>query len=319
MLDFLINTYEANLACAYINKFTSINDISSYRNNRLDDNNAYHDDVSCMNYIEEIADYLSTKNGEELALNRYEQEIDAVLYQYTKSEKEEKDIKTKLKRYIKKHRITDEDLVWIDKKNIRLCNWIWYLFHSNTHIKVTQRNTIKNIRLNTNSNTHAERYISIIDFFKTSDYAREDKISLINKLKFIWSEKIITYRKITDFIEEKNIKQSVWAHNYIVKTFKPRFNRYYFNINSEKDYYYIVICYFDGIDNVYEKNDKFTKLKQAWSQKKYREDNNGKKSYSFNMSIDIANKLDVLSIYSNRSKNYIVEELINNEYLKLKK
>lgn len=37
------------------------------------------------------------------------------------------------------------------------------------------------------------------------------------------------------------------------------------------------------------------------------------------MSVDIAKKLDVLAINSNRNKNYIVEELIKNEYLKLKK
>ncbi|KJF97228.1 hypothetical protein UB34_14035 [Photobacterium leiognathi] len=118
---------------------------------------------------------------------------------------------------------------------------------------------------------------------------------------------------------KKNIEQAIWAYNYIVKTFKPRFDREYFKINNENDYYNIVICYFDGIINAYEKNDKFTSLKNAWSQKKYRDDNNGKKSYSFNMSIDIAKKLDILAANSNRSKNYIVEGLINTEYLKLKK
>jgi predicted transcriptional regulator len=37
------------------------------------------------------------------------------------------------------------------------------------------------------------------------------------------------------------------------------------------------------------------------------------------MSVDIAKKLNILAINSNRNKNYIVEELINNEYSKLKK
>ncbi|PSV87513.1 hypothetical protein [Photobacterium leiognathi] len=306
MIDFLINRYEAKLAFSYINEFTEIEDIE------LDNEDIYS--------ITEIINDSLFPDGDKVTLNKYEQEINDVLYNYAKTEKEEKEIKRKLRNHIKKHRLTDDDLIWINKKDIRLCNWIWYLLYSKSYKEMIRRgNNINDITLYNNDNTHEERYISIINGFKKSNYKKEDKILFINDLKSIWSGKIITYRKVTDLIDEKNIEQAIWAYNYIVKTFKPRFDREYFKINNENDYYNIVICYFDGIINAYEKNDKFTSLKNAWSQKKYRDDNNGKKSYSFNMSIDIAKKLDILAANSNRSKNYIVEGLINTEYLKLKK
>lgn len=311
MIDFLINRYEAKLAFSYINEFTYIEDIEDIEDIELDDK-------GILSIIGSINNSL-VPDGDKVKLNKYEQEIDNVLYRYAKTEKEEKEIKTKLKNHIKKYRLTDEDLIWINKKDIRLCNWIWYLFYSRSYNKIIKRNTINDIILDNNDNTHDERYISLINSFKKSNYTKEDKILLIDKLKAIWSEKVITYRKVTELIEEKNTKQSIWAYNYIIKTFNPRFDRNYFNINNEYDYYHIVICYFDGIDNTYEKNDKFTSLKNAWAQKKYRDDNNGKKSYNFNMSVDIAKKLNILAINSNRNKNYIVEELINNEYSKLKK
>ncbi|WP_229624158.1 hypothetical protein [Vibrio parahaemolyticus] len=224
-----------------------------------------------------------------------------------------------MEKEIIRNRLSDEDLIWIDKNNIRLCNWLWNLINKRRTTYRFRNIDINEIYLDRNSNTNIERYNSLINSLYKLNTSKENKIKFINKLKKIWISDIIKYTKIKDLINEKDLNQTKWAYKYIEKTYNKRLSRDTININNDGDYYHVIICYFDSIENLYEKNDKFTRLKQAWSQKKYRDNNNGKKSYSFNMSVDIAKKLDVLAINSNRNKNYIVEELINTEYLKLKK
>ena len=297
MNNFLINTFEADIACDYLNEHIG-----------------RFDRINLLN-INEDEDEDETKK--ELII--YEKKIQDFIYRESENNKDEKEKTKELKKEIISNRLSNDDLIWIDKKNIRLCNWLWSLIkkrRSNYRIRTINTNEIN---LDRNHNTYIERYNSLIKLFNKLNISKEKKIELINELKEIWSDDIVKYIKIKDLINENNTTQIIWAYKYIEKTFNKRLNSDIFNIDNDDDYYHIIICYFDSIENSYEKNDKFTSLKNAWSQKKYRDDNNGKKSYNFNMSIDITKKLDILSIKSNRSKSYIIEELINSEYMKLKK
>ena len=58
-------------------------------------------------------------------------------------------------------------------------------------------------------------------------------------------------------------------------------------------------------------------MKKTWSQRKYRDKNKEKKQYSINMSQDIGDILDKLSLARNENKNAIVEALIRAEYEKI--
>lgn len=58
-------------------------------------------------------------------------------------------------------------------------------------------------------------------------------------------------------------------------------------------------------------------IKRAWNQRTYRERNKTKKQYSINMSHDVGDILDKLSLARNENKNAIVEALIRAEYNKL--
>ncbi|WIG76976.1 hypothetical protein KFZ67_11710 [Photobacterium damselae] len=294
---FLINEFEAEIASNYLNEKVGnfdrliLLDIDEYK---------YEDKIK-----KELIDY--------------EKKIKNFIYKNSENNKDEKEITKELEKEIIRNRLSNEDLIWIDKNNIRLCNWLWSLINKRRTTYRFRHIDINEIYLDRNSNTNIERYNNLINSLYRLNTSKENKIEFINQLKKLWTCKIIKYTKIKDLINEKDINQTIWAYKYIEKTYNRTFSRNTININNDEDYYHVIICYFDSIENQYEKNDKFTRLKQAWSQKKYRDNNNGKKSYSFNMSVDIAKKLDVLAINSNRNKNYIVEELINTEYFKLKK
>ncbi|MGF1828910.1 hypothetical protein L4D04_06890 [Photobacterium angustum] len=293
MNAFLINKFEADIACDYLNEHISRFNKFRTINRRGNDNTK-----ELNNYWLEIIDFINHKY---------------------RNDKDKKEFIESLKKEIINQRLSSEDLIWIDKSNTRLCNWLYVLLKKRGGDYRFNSINIGEMYLGRKSYTNIERYNSVINILTNLYASKDDKIEFINRLKKIWSEEVVKYRKVKDLINKNNINQTVWAYEYIEKTFNKKSNKSTFNIDNDSDYYHIIICYFDSIENHYEKNDKFTKLKNAWSQKKYREDNNGKKSYSFNMSIDIAKKLDILSENSNRSKNYIVEELIKNEYLKLKK
>lgn len=294
---FLINEFEAEIASNYLNENVGnfdrliLLDIDEYK---------YEDKIK-----KELIDY--------------EKKIKKFIYENSENNKDEKEITKELEKEIIRNRLSNEDLIWIDKNNIRLCNWLWSLINKRRTTYRFRHIDINEIYLDRNSNTNIERYNNLINSLYRLNTSKENKIEFINQLKKLWTCKIIKYTKIKDLINEKDINQTIWAYKYIEKTYNRTLSRDTININNDEDYYHEIICYFDSIENPYEKNDKFTRLKQAWSQKKYRDNNNGKKSYSFNMSVDIAKKLDVLAINSNRNKNYIVEELINTEYFKLKK
>lgn len=288
-----MNKFEADIACDYLNEHV------------------------CS--FDEIKTSSRRENKTQEELNNYEIEINRLIHQEFTNNKDEKEITKELKKEIISHRLSNEDLIWIDKNNIRLCNWLWCFLKKRRSSYILNSIYLNDVHSYGNPHTNIERYNSIINSLNKLNASKENKIDFIDKLKEIWSNDIVKYIKIKNLINEKNIKQTIWAYKYIEKTFNKRLNRDIFDVDNDSNYYDIIICYFDSIENSYEKNDKFTSLKNAWSQKKYRDDNNGKKSYSFNMSIDIANKLELLAISSNRSKNYIVEELINNEYSKLKK
>ena len=60
-------------------------------------------------------------------------------------------------------------------------------------------------------------------------------------------------------------------------------------------------------------------MKSAWSQKAYRDKNNGKKAVSIVLSEDIIKKLDFICENTDRRKNEVVTRLIREEYDKIKK
>ncbi|HIF9263348.1 TPA: hypothetical protein ACX6Q5_002642 [Photobacterium damselae] len=298
MHKYIINEYEFDIAIKYLKRHT-------------------------RDYIKEELDYLS---DEYLPLNKKIEKLEDII----NSEQLKSDL-IKIKRSIEDERITKSELLWIDNKNHRLCNYIYYILNNrrklyllnNTELDLPYliddesyeidhdiyKNTIK-----TNSINHQEKYNSICEHIIKSNFNKETKLNLIHVLKESWRS-VSECKIITNFLNDKDINKCAWAVEYLKKNKKDRFD---FEIISEEDYYDNVVLYFDTCDDKYKKELLITKMKKAWSQKKCRDAKNGFKYYSFNMKESINNKLSEMSRELNISKNLLVEKIIEKEYKQFK-
>ncbi|HIF9232401.1 TPA: hypothetical protein ACX6QG_002670 [Photobacterium damselae] len=160
MHKYIINEYEFDIAIKYLKRHT-------------------------RDYIKEELDYLSDKY---LPLNKKIEKLEDII----NSEQLKSDL-IKIKRLIEDERITKSELLWIDNKNHRLCNYIYYILNNrrklyllnNTELDLPYliddesyeidhdiyKNTIK-----TNSINHQEKYNSICEHIITSNFNKEKNL-----------------------------------------------------------------------------------------------------------------------------------------------
>ena len=80
-----------------------------------------------------------------------------------------------------------------------------------------------------------------------------------------------------------------------------------------------VITTFDLLNEYQDKRALLkTNMKSAWSQKAYRDKNNGKKAVSIVLPEDIIKMLDGICVKTDRRKNEVITRLIREEYDKQK-
>lgn len=118
-----------------------------------------------------------------------------------------KKIITSLKNEIINQRLSNGDLIWIDKDNIRLCNWLYLLIKRNGGNYKLRSINIDEMYLDRSAHTNIERYNNIIKSLLELNSSKKDKISFINQLKNIWSNDIVKYTKIKELLNEKDINQ----------------------------------------------------------------------------------------------------------------
>ena len=157
---------------------------------------------------------------------------------------------------------------------------------------------------------------SIISFFDAWDASLDDKKTTIQNLEKKWSN-ISKKDDIERWINPKDVTKSDWAWHYIHKNKSPE---WFINNDHIVDKLNGVITTFDLLNEYPDKRELLKKnMKLAWSQKSYRDKNNGKKAVSIVLSEDIIKKLDFICENTDRRKNEVVTRLIRDEYETIKK
>ncbi len=226
---------------------------------------------------------------------------------------------------------------WIDTTNNRLCIYVWsyirLLKESSfkqtlaTHIPSLNRSDIfetqtlslggkyfyeiANIELLPKDNK--ARKESIIDFFDLINFYASQKKELLDQLKLKWMRST-EKNDICNWISKNNQQ---WAWHYLFKDNSPI---WFINNNQPDNYLNGVVATFDLLNDDPDKREiLISKMKSAWSQKAYRDKNNGKKAVSIVLSEDIIKKLDFICENTDRRKNEVVARLIIEECKQIKK
>lgn len=223
---------------------------------------------------------------------------------------------------------------WIDTKNNRLCIYVW------SYIRLLNESSFKNILgtpslnkidiLNTKSHSLGGQYFyesmniellpkdnktrkdNIIDFFDLINTYALQKKELLAQLKLKW----MYSTEKNEIFNWANKNNQQWAWNYLFKDSHPI---WFINNNQPDNYLNGIITTFDLLNDDPDKRELLiSKMKSAWSQKAYRDKNNGKKAVSIVLSEDIIKKLDFVCENTDRRKNEVVTRLIREEYDKIK-
>ncbi|MEC6831057.1 hypothetical protein VXS06_04685 [Photobacterium toruni] len=230
--------------------------------------------------------------------------------------------------------LQENELIWIKQNNGRLTNWLWHLIikYKNTLNLFNKYIGISKYDYNTNSvsldffdyfsfNKKAystkEKNELIIKLFELSSINRNDKISLINKLRDIWNE-IITIDNLKWIISNDDSLYE-WAINYFIEYNIKNSNNItdITNISFENNFDKLVLLIDSWDAHVDTKKLFIQSIKKAYAQKKFRDKQVGKKQCSFNLSQKSINQLALLSELQGVPKNHILESLINNKILEL--
>ncbi|MFM4815111.1 hypothetical protein ACEUC8_00435 [Aeromonas veronii] len=227
--------------------------------------------------------------------------------------------------------ISNNDLSWIDDKNTRLLCYIWRtlshlilestpngIFNYNLKInlgKTVQQNNIQRVvRVHEITNKN-------ISVFLIACCINRLKVDKVNKLQILENIKesssyAIDNQEVTHWLKKDEKQKIPWMYDYLRGTrsdYIPLVPRGSIGVRDD------IISFFDVTRTFNEDSSKLIALtmKKTWSQRKYRDKNKDKKQYSINMSQDIGDILDKLSLARNENKNKIVEALIRAEYEKI--
>ncbi|MEZ8025468.1 hypothetical protein [Vibrio sp. 1F255] len=122
---------------------------------------------------------------------------------------------------------------------------------------------------------------------------------------------------LEDYLNIQDKEQCEWA---IESLKKNQFISEISNIfipTDDLDYYFFSLAIFDLIDNKRDKELLLLKMRKAWTQKKYRSKENGKRAYSISLSPDTKDKLDKIVDLKDGKICNAIERLVSEEYDKL--
>lgn len=225
---------------------------------------------------------------------------------------------------------------WIDTKNDRLCNYIWsYIrvlkttlqFNGAQDISINKDDILSTNKFHIIGNDCAYEALNlellpkdsktkkqtIIEFFDLLNTSSEIKCSILQVLKIKW----MRTSENNDVVRWATTNNQLWAWNYLYHDKNPL---WFIENDSSNNYLDGLITTFDLLNDAEDKRALLlSKMKSAWSQKSYRDKNNGKKSVSIVLSEDIIKKLDFICKNTDRRKNEVVTRLILEEHDKIKK
>lgn len=227
--------------------------------------------------------------------------------------------------------LTEEHYDWLEKKYVRLHCFIWRLM---SHIGLNKNREQwpdkaysfiyhssildENLKACVNIDTRLSSIVSksyIISTINRTPCNKIEKEGLVRNL-FNYSEAAMKNNEVLSWFKNDEKYKVDWLYNYLEHN-KSNYVPLVINGSSmQKD---DLISFFDVLSFI--NFDKYkllvSNMKKAWNQKIYRDKNSNIKQYSINMSKDIGDILDKLSLAQNENKNTIVEALIRAEYEKI--
>lgn len=239
---------------------------------------------------------------------------------------------------IKSECINETNFSWVDTKNDRLCNYVWAYIRSLTTYPVGSpsamdigvridgafdvSNTLHmyNIfNLDLSPTNNASKKNCIISFFDIINTTNEQKTIDVAILKNKWQ---IASQKI-DVKLWVDKCDNEWAWSYLFENIKTGSNRppvWFINRDNSSTIQDCIITLFDLLNEIPPARElMLRKMKSAWSQKSFRDKNNGKKSVSVVLPEKTISMLDEIFIKTDRRKNEVIIRLIQAEYEQIKK
>ncbi|HHQ4766359.1 TPA: hypothetical protein ACSP3S_002471 [Aeromonas veronii] len=289
-------------------------------------------DVSLPVTVEEIIIYLS--NNSSILINRANCGLGDPLNSFNgKVPPQDLIIKS-----IKSECINETNFSWIDTKNDRLCNYAWSYIRSLTTYPVMSPSTmdvgvridgafdVSNnlhiydiLNLDLSPTNNASKKNCIISFFDIINMTNEQKIINVSILKDKWQ---IASQKI-DVKLWMDKCDNEWAWSYLFENIKTGSNRppvWFINRDNSSTIQDCIITLFDLLNEIPPARElMLRKMKSAWSQKSFRDKNNGKRSVSVVLPEKTISMLDEICIKTDRRKNEVIIRLIQAEYEKIKK
>ncbi|QIR94353.1 hypothetical protein FR729_15480 [Vibrio alginolyticus] len=283
---------------------------------QIDDTNKLRSIDDCLDAIEDELDHFIKDD------KKYEHLINKMMFAFN-SEQLDKD-----------------DFLWLSLSDERLCNWVWCYLRSKSkkQKRHVRRNTddldlivnISDLSLgrSTNcnevcsrsfkaiSNNVKARRNDIIDSFHCSELKLSEQkeviVDLLEKWKPIFSDK-----RIVNWLLKDDVKQHEWVWEYLSK-FDSKLTQEVWSPTNDNELKSAIISLFDLLhDQPDRKTLLIGNMKRAWSQKKFRDKNEGKKAYSISMTESTKQKLDTLAEHKGLKINETVELLIRNEFKNL--
>lgn len=227
--------------------------------------------------------------------------------------------------------LTEEYYKWLYEDDTRLKFFIWRLM-SHIHVKENEDPLLgktSTLILHPSIFTDNLKTCAKIDTIRSGNITKKDIISTINRIPcnkiekeslvktiFKYTEAAMKNNEISLWFKKDYKDKVVWLCNYLEHN---NSNYTPLVINDSSMQGDDLISFFDvlSIINLYQYKLLVSNMKKAWSQKVYRDKNSNKKQYSINMSKDIGDILDKLSLAKDENKNAIIEALIRSEYEKI--
>lgn len=236
--------------------------------------------------------------------------------------------------------LNEEQIYSLNFGSVRYINWLWMkvissrnIFMLNSSLTKQFKNiTPQSVQQQTDSNSidifdffklnktpisTKEKKDIIIDFFDLVAVPKTDKIQILNNINNDWYD-IETIDNFS-WLNTNNPGLCSWALNYTNEHLQKNYSFYFItpDVKVENDYYRLLLVFDTWNTHPDTKKLFIQSIKKAYSQKKFRDKQVGKKQCSFNLSQKSINQLALLSELQGVPKNHILESLINNKILEL--
>lgn len=210
---------------------------------------------------------------------------------------------------------------WV-KDNDRACYWLWLKVRTATepelladYENIDPRSNLfvyDELNLNISPSSIEERYNCIVSFFDSWRSDPSYKTLFLDNQRNQWGC-ILRLQRPFKWLDADNEQQCLWAWEQLSKRGIPT---QHINFITSKEIYHAVFAAFDAWQaHSFDSKELFlTKINKAWSQKKYRDNLEGKKPLNTYLNEETKHKLDVLSAKNRRKIHEMLEYIIIDAY-----